>query len=76
MDLDKARELFGIPQTASFDEVLKAKKKLTDMKELDGDAASTVEAAYDMLLILAEESARRSRLQRCPVRGCSEGEAS
>ena len=42
MDLDKARELFGIPQTASFDEVLKAKKKLTDMKELDGDAASTV----------------------------------
>lgn len=64
MDLDKARELFGIPQTASFDEVLKAKKKLTDMKELDGDAASTVEAAYDMLLMDSLKSRQEGRVSK------------
>jgi hypothetical protein len=65
MDLDKARELFGIPQSASFDEVLKAKKKLTDVQEpLEGDAASTVEAAYDMLLMDSLKNRQEGRVSK------------
>ena len=64
MDLEKARQLFGIPKNASFDEVLKAKKKLTDNNDLDGDTASMVEAAYDMLLMDSLKNRQEGRVSK------------
>ncbi|QDZ23335.1 protein CHAPERONE-LIKE PROTEIN OF POR1-like [Chloropicon primus] len=48
MDLESAREMFGVPTGASFDEVLRAKKKLRANSDHEQE---TIDAAYDVLLM-------------------------
>jgi len=51
MNLEKARELLKVQKGASFDEVLKAKKKLKDGKDLEEGQVTMIDAAYDVLLM-------------------------
>merc|ERR1712207_58834 len=51
MNLEKARELLKVQKGASFDEVLKAKKKLKDGKDLEEGQVTRIDAAYDVLLM-------------------------
>ena len=61
MDLEKAREMFGVPKEASFDDVLRAKKKLQASSDLEQDV---IDAAYDRLLMDSLRSRQEGRVSK------------
>ena len=61
MDLEKAREMFGVPKEASFDDVLSAKKKLQASSDLEQDV---IDAAYDRLLMDSLRSRQEGRVSK------------
>ncbi|KAK4793073.1 hypothetical protein SAY86_023508 [Trapa natans] len=58
MSVENALKLLGVPETASFDEILRARNSIVAECKDDREAIAQVEAAYDMLLM-------RSLSQRC-----------
>ncbi|KAI4318670.1 hypothetical protein MLD38_032346 [Melastoma candidum] len=51
MSVEGALKLLGVADTASFDEILRAKNSIIASCKDDKDAVAQVEAAYDMLLM-------------------------
>lgn len=51
MTLQNALDLLGVREGASFDDILRAKKRITDAGNVDQEMLLRVEAAYDILLM-------------------------
>lgn len=68
MSLENALKLLGVGEGASFEEILKAKKVMTERSGGDQDQIMQVEAAYDMLLMQSLSQRRSGKVVNSAVR--------
>ncbi|KAI4367235.1 hypothetical protein MLD38_022997 [Melastoma candidum] len=68
MSLEKALMLLGVPETASFDEIISAKNSVLDAYKDDEGAVARVEAAYDMLLMRSLKKRQAGKVISSSVR--------
>lgn len=68
MSLENALKLLGVPEEASFEDILRAKNSLVASCEDDQQAISQVEAAYDMLLMQSLSQRRAGKVVNSNIR--------
>ncbi|KAK4788436.1 hypothetical protein SAY86_019755 [Trapa natans] len=68
MSVENALKLLGVPETASFDEILSAKNSIVAACKNDQEAIAQVEAAYDMLLMRSLTQRRAGKVVSSNIR--------
>ncbi|XP_030514247.1 protein CHAPERONE-LIKE PROTEIN OF POR1, chloroplastic [Rhodamnia argentea] len=68
MSVENALKLLGVPDTASFDEILRAKNSIVASCKDDKEAVAQVEAAYDMLLMRSLTQRRAGKVVSSSIR--------
>ncbi|XP_010066291.2 protein CHAPERONE-LIKE PROTEIN OF POR1, chloroplastic [Eucalyptus grandis] len=68
MSVESALKLLGVPDTASFDEILRAKNAIVASCKDDKEAIAQVEAAYDMLLMRSLTQRRAGKVVSSSIR--------
>ncbi|XP_056163936.1 protein CHAPERONE-LIKE PROTEIN OF POR1, chloroplastic [Syzygium oleosum] len=68
MSVESALKLLGVPDTASFDEILRAKNSIVASCKDDKEAVAQVEAAYDMLLMQSLTQRRAGKVVSSSIR--------
>ncbi|XP_024387029.1 protein CHAPERONE-LIKE PROTEIN OF POR1, chloroplastic [Physcomitrium patens] len=68
MSLENALQLLGVREGASFEEILRAKKVMTEKSGGDQEQIVQVEAAYDMLLMQSLSQRRAGKVVDSAVR--------
>ncbi|KAI6677554.1 hypothetical protein NL676_038350 [Syzygium grande] len=68
MSVESALKLLGVPDTASFDEILRAKNSIVASCKDDKEAVAQVEAAYDMLLMRSLTQRRAGKVVSSSIR--------
>ncbi|KAF8020649.1 hypothetical protein BT93_G1165 [Corymbia citriodora subsp. variegata] len=68
MSVENALKLLGVPDTASFDEILRAKNSIVASCKDDKEAIAQVEAAYDMLLMRSLTQRRAGKVVSSSIR--------
>ncbi|CAN0845792.1 Protein CHAPERONE-LIKE PROTEIN OF POR1, chloroplastic [Linum grandiflorum] len=68
MSLENALRLLGVPDGASFDDVLRAKNSILASCKDDKEAIAQVEAAYDMILMQSLSQRRAGKVASSGIR--------
>lgn len=68
MSVENALKLLGVSESASFDEILRAKNSIVAACKDDQEAIAQVEAAYDMLLMRSLTQRRAGKVVSSSVR--------
>ncbi|KAI5577568.1 hypothetical protein POPTR_009G137600v4 [Populus trichocarpa] len=68
MSVESALKLLGVPDGASFDEILRAKKLIVATCKDDQEAIAQVETAYDMLLMRSLTQRRAGKVASSNIR--------
>ncbi|KZV39340.1 hypothetical protein F511_17532 [Dorcoceras hygrometricum] len=68
MSVENALKLLGVPEEASFEDILRAKNSLIATCKDDQQAISQVEAAYDMLLMQSLSQRRAGKVVNSNIR--------
>ncbi|KAJ9189521.1 hypothetical protein P3X46_000803 [Hevea brasiliensis] len=68
MSVENALKLLGVSESASFDDILRAKKAILATCKDDQDAIAQVEAAYDMLLMRSLTQRRSGKVANSGIR--------
>ncbi|KDO68172.1 hypothetical protein CISIN_1g022611mg [Citrus sinensis] len=68
MSVENALKLLGVSETASFDEILRAKNSIVANCKDDQEAIAQVEAAYDMLLMRSLTQRRAGKVVDSSIR--------
>ncbi|XP_047322753.1 protein CHAPERONE-LIKE PROTEIN OF POR1, chloroplastic-like [Impatiens glandulifera] len=67
MSVENALKLLGVPEGASFDDILKAKRTIIASCKDDQQAIDQVEAAYDMLLMQSLSQRRAGKVENSNI---------